>query len=298
MVHMSLEEITQNQSEQLKKDRILLFPLMGYNVITGLNIYESEAIQKSEHNFILSYLHSELDEKDAHRQELEEKLKTSFGVMLFRKINFEKIDRYTSYRLKSGWEAQRYYNMQGTELKGKDLERARFLNEPIIGVAYQNELDIFMDDLRNVEEAVRIFREYCNAYLINPINGRCTLSEKRNKMKNKERITDAWEVPLIILKSKADSPNLEAYPQIKEVIIERDDFFINILVDNKAKTLFDFLAMYGEQFDSSSVYANRVFVDWINKGLYSQAYKTFMKKFRSAQQKLSQKTNQDQTLEA
>ena len=52
--------------------------------------------------------------------------------------------------------------------------------------------------------------------------------------------------------------------------------------------------MHGEQVDSNKVYVNKVFVDWINKGLYSKAYRTFMKKFRSAQRKLSQKINQDQ----
>lgn len=275
---MSLEKTLKQKAKEVKKYRTLLFPLLGYNVITGFNIYETK--QPTESKFILNYLHSDLDENKSHRQELEEKLKAFFNTLSFRKITFEKIDRHTAYKLKKGWEAQKYYNISGEELKGKELGRARFLNETIIGAAYQNDLEMPIDSINDLKKILEIFRKHCNFYLIDKNKGTYVKSKKGNKLRNRQRIVDSWEIPLIILKSEEEL-NLISFPKVDEIKIEKDSFFIDIIADNRTKILTEFLQKCGEFPNSNRAYANKSFIDWINKGIYSRKYRTFLKTFKS-----------------
>lgn len=275
---MHLEKILKQKSKEVKEYRALLFPLLGYNVVTGFNIYETKPATASK--FILNYLHSDLDENKPHRQELEEKLKEFFNTLSFKKIVFEKIDRHTAYKLKKGWEAQKYYNMSGEELKGKELEKARFLNETIIGAAYQNDLEISIDSINDLKKIIELFRKYCNFYLIDKNKGKYVMSKKSNKLRNRQRIIDSWEIPLILLKSEEEL-NLRSFPRVNEIKIEKDLFFIDIIVDNRTKLLTEFLQKCGEVPNLNRAYANKIFVDWINEGLYSKKYRTFLKKFKS-----------------
>lgn len=252
---------------------------MHYNIITGFNIYEGN----QNFDSTISYLHSELDKDDGHRQELEEKLKKYFDIMSFQKIEFEKIDRYTSYKLKKGWEAERYFNILGQELKGKALEEARLRNETIIGVAFQNDLDITIDNKKDISYILEVFRKYSNFYLVDSVTGNYIRSKKGNKLRNKDRIVDAWDVPLIILRKNMELP---AYPRISEVIIDKTNYNIKILIDNKAKIFKQFLKNAGVNASPEDVYANKVFVNWINRGLYSKRFMEFKKEFKSAQQEL------------
>lgn len=196
------------------------------------------------------------------------------------KLEFEKINRHTSYKLKKGWEAQRYFNISGEELRDKALETARLNNETIIGVAFQNDLEIGINDKKDFLHILEIFRKYFNYYKIDKATGEYEKSSKGNKLRNKSRVIDSWEVPLIIARA---SESIPSYPEISELQIMKQQYFVDILVGNRNNILCRFLERTGLNYNADKLFANRVFVDWINKGLYSKRYRQFLKEFNAVQ---------------
>jgi len=262
---MSIKDIIKRHKQEIQHFRKLLFPLMHFNVITGFNIYDNRT--KPETKFILDYLHSELEEDREHRQELEDRIRKYFDSISLQKLEFEKINRHTSYKLKKGWEA------------------ARLNNETIIGVAFQNDLEIGINNKRDLLHILEIFRKYFNYYKIDKMTGKYVTSDKGNKLRNKNRATDSWEVPLIVVKT-SEPELMQSYPQISEFQIMRERYFIDTLVGNREKTLSKLLDNAGLKYNTELVFANKVFVDWINQGIYSRRYKEFLREFNAAQKQI------------
>ena len=72
--------------------RKIFFPAIGFDMITGFNIYPKKT-QSIDSKIIIRYLHNKLTDNDEHKQELTDKISKFCGQALFQKICFKRIQR-------------------------------------------------------------------------------------------------------------------------------------------------------------------------------------------------------------
>ena len=231
---MELEQILVRERNALSKIRQLLFPLIGYNVITGFNIYKKQQTKKSEYR--VRYSHSDLDTTDTHHKELIEKIGRFTDVAIDENASFEKVDRHTSYRLKRGWKSAKYYDIEARQLTKKEAIEAMNRKETIIGTDFQKDLRIDLDDYSSLTQLLNIFVDYCHAYTIDRQNGKFKKNlnpkSRERRIVNQNAISNAWEIPLITISSNREEIH-PSFRAIKEICIDENNFYISILIDTQ-----------------------------------------------------------------
>ncbi len=279
---MKLEKILQIEKSKIQKIRETLFPLIGNNVITGFNIYENQFHQKSK--YLLSYLHSELNPEDKHRQELIEKIKQYADIDIIQNMLFEIVDRHTSYKLKSGWKAGHYYTIKAKLLTETEANLALKRKDVVIGVDIQDDMKIHIDDYRELLQVIDVFNRYANTYVINKNTGKFEKKRKGKKLINifnEKAIPGSWEIPLITLSTK-EKRIPDSLDRIKEIGID-EDVYLSVLIDKKYEDFMFFLdqTKFKKVEKKEIVSANKVFVEWMNKNIYSRKYVEFMNRART-----------------
>lgn len=215
--------------------RRLLFPAVAMDIITGYNIYP-ETVTPPDAVFCVSYLHNKLSENDEHFRELERKV-TDFGMTLLLEPEWcQRVDRTAAYLLEGGWEADEYYDARGQEIKKECVDKHIKQGVPVIGVSKQYDLRIGVNNRKNLEALLEIFRKHANAYLINKKTGKIITypaSKGRTKKQNrKHKISDAWEVPFISIDT-GEPVQLPGYQSVRKIYLEGFDIDISLLIDRK-----------------------------------------------------------------
>ncbi len=265
--------------EVLKRTRKLFFPAIATDIITGYNIYP-ESPARPYAKFQVSYLHSNLNENNEHRQELEEKIK-EFGItVVLRPARCQRVDRTAAYRLEQGWQADEYYDAKGNSIPQNRVDDLVKQGIPIIGVSKQYDLRICIDDQKTLCALLEIFRKYVNAYLINKKTGKPITyqsgNERRIRRNRKHKITDAWEIPFVSVDTNEDI-QLQGFQQVKKISIDGFDADISTLIDKKWEdeirhpdqdmqypTFKAYLEYMGIKSNAIKTRVNVLLADWLN----------------------------------
>ncbi len=263
-------------NNELKK---LLFPAIAMDIITGYNEYQNPTPPLNT-KYKISYLHSNLKNDDEHRKELEEKVR-EFGInFVLQPQKYQRVDRTASYRLERGWQADEYYNANGTRVANKDIDALINQKVPIIGVTKQYDLRIGLDDRKTLDILLEILRKHTNAYMINKKTGETVTylkgNERKYKRNKKHAIIDAWEIPFISIETD-ETADIHGYQYVKRIALKGFDALISTLIDKKwesiikhpksgflyptFKSYLDYISISGEV---SEIKVNRVLANWLN----------------------------------
>ena len=273
---MCISELIKKHAEEIGKFRKLLFPLIGFDLITGLNIYE-EGSRFSNFPIILNHLHSELNEGRIYRKTIEERIKKCCDTYHVQKIHYEKVDRHTAYRLREGWPADEYYDTTGRAISAEEAEEILTQGETVVGGGMQNSLQIALENPKTLESLLEEFRCHFNSFEIDKETGLAILGNNGKPKPNADAVIGAWEVPVFTIKSAESRELGKAYPEILEVMIKKPDYFIDIFIDKKRDYFIKFLNKINLEYSKNKSYANRIFVDYLNETINPDKFQTFVK---------------------
>ncbi len=259
--------------------RRLLFPAIAVDIITGYNAYQ-EPVTPFDAKFRVSYLHSNLNENDAHRKQLEHKVR-EYGIsVVLKPQRCQRVDRTAAYRLERGWQADEYYDAKGNRVQEGAVEQLIKQGAPIIGVSKQYDLRIGIDDRKTLDALLEVFRKYVNAYLINKKTGKIVTyprgKERKSRENRKHRLIDAWEVPFISVDT-VEKLRLPGYQHVKRISLKSFGSDVSSLVDRKwdgkiiepetglrYPTFREYLEYAGVPPTTADTAVNKVLADWIN----------------------------------
>lgn len=266
-----------SKMEELRK---LLFPAIAVDIITGYNVYP-ESVTPSAAKFRVSYLHSNLNEDDEHRKQLEHKV-NAYGIsVVLKPQRCQHVGRTAAYRLEQGWQADEYYDAKCNRVPESAVDEVIKRGMPIIGVSKQYDLRIGIDDRKTLDALLEVFRKHANAYLVNKKTGKMvtypTGEERKSRENRKHRIIDAWEVPFISVDGD-EQVRLLGYQRVKRISLNGFGVDVSSLIDRKwdgdivepetglrYPTFREYLAYTRVPNTMTDTAVNRVLADWINK---------------------------------
>ncbi|MEK6936701.1 MAG: hypothetical protein AABW58_01370 [Nanoarchaeota archaeon] len=249
---------------ELKRFRRIFFPLIANGTISGYNHYPK--VHKRKARFLVNYLHANLGRKpdgrdEDHKAELTDKIKISGLAHLVRRVHKDVIERIAMYRLKTDWlnEDLRLYDEHGNPLNHQD---ALLYGGVIIGEGKQYDLAIEVANGRDLKELLNLFGKITNKYKID--NSGNLIEIEGKKLENQEAISDAWEVPIILVSTKRRT-DLDGFDRIKKIIIKKNQSEISTLIDKKEPLIKDKLDAEKIKYCSREILANRLCYNWVNK---------------------------------
>ena len=267
-------------TSKMEELRRLLFPAIAVDIITGYNVYP-EPVTPSDAKFRVSYLHSNLNEGDGHRKQLEHKVK-EFGIsVVLKPQRCQRVDRTAAYRLEQGRQADEYYDAKGNKVQEDAVDQLIRQGVPIIGVSKQYDLRISIDDRKTLDALLEVFRKHANAYLVNKKTGKIVTypkaGERKSRENRKHRIIDAWEVPFISVDTD-EQVRLPGYQHVKRISLKGFGADVSSLVDRKwdgdiiepetglrYPTFRAYLEYARVPTTTADASVNKILADWINK---------------------------------
>ena len=291
-----METLISNQEEQeLKRIRSMLFPAIGIQIITGFNVYptkensEKDSQDNNGRNIRISYLHEDILEDKLHYIQIKNMLEKYCDQIKTQRIKHKAIDRFSSYRLEIDWRAEQYFLVDQTSVKEEEVDDLIRKNITVIGCGSQNEL-IIECERDALEYILKQFRLYANRYEINSNTGEYVLIPGVNERKqNPNKIWDkAWETPCIIVHAeKADK--IKTYERVRKILFGMHNGIASLIIGNKWDTVYEddsgillipsfkeYLTLKG--FRPNDVddnhFANKIFFEWINEVNWKRVAKT------------------------
>lgn len=287
---------TSQEDKELKKIRGLLFPAIGIQIITGFNLYPAKENSKecsldSNGKIIrISYLHEDLLEDRLHYMRIKGMLEKYSDQIKTQRIKHEAISRFSSYRLEEGWRADEYFLVDQTPVRKEDIDDLIREDITVIGCGLQNEL-IIECEKDALEYILEQFRLYANAYEIDHNIGKYVLIPGTNEKKPNPHETwdKAWEIPYIIVRAEGID-RVKTYDKVRKISFQSGNEIASLIIGNKWDTPYAmdeskslvvppfgyYLALRNFIPDNinNNYFANRVFVDWINKINWEKVMKT------------------------
>lgn len=247
--------------EILRVYRKLLFPAIGDSIITGYNVYKDKPKECGE--FVLDYLHSDLkiDENgkftQPHGRELLARLQEIGKIKFKENITTAVMNRFTNYEVQVHWEnplSMKFYDKFGREIPKEELSS---FEDIIIGEDIQYDLKIELNEKKSFIQLLDILNKYAYRYEVDK-EGNIKKNKNSVRKPNKNAITYAWDVPVIILNNKL---NRKDYVTVNEIILEIQNHEADIMITTNDERLKNYLEMQNKKFKEQVKYANRVFVD-------------------------------------
>ncbi|HLC22239.1 MAG TPA: hypothetical protein VJJ79_00510 [Candidatus Nanoarchaeia archaeon] len=265
---------------ETKDERIkeILFPAIAVDIITGYDVYKEK--QKGLNTtFTVNYLHANLEPTDAHRQELEEKIK-EYGIhSILQSIRCQRLDRTAIYRLEYGWHADEYYDAEGNSITLDQVNELIKHESTVIGLSKQYNLQMGIDDKKTLDLLLNILRKHANLYVINKKTGKPVKYSSDNGLKQnrKHKIHDAWEIPIIGVETAKDI-QLEGYRRVNKIFMDGFGDDIYTFVDKKwadtikhpkknlvYPTFKEYLEDTNISYSVSHSLVNNILVEWLNE---------------------------------
>ena len=124
-------------------------------------------------------------------------------------------------------------------------------------------MKIALEDVEDLRRIIGDFRLYFNYYVIDSVSGSVLIDDAGNRKVNGKAVHGSWEVPVFIIRSHLDLD--VSFPRIHELRVLKPDYFISIFVDKRLDYLRRFLSNRSLNLLSDRVYANRLFVEYLDK---------------------------------
>ena len=259
-----MTQIEKFSNDELKKFRQILFPLISSGTITGYNHYPEKYTGKA--NYLIEYLHSNLgkyaDGRDQeHKEELIGKIKTLCLTHLIESTTDKIIKRTTLYDLQPEWinNNLKLYDANGNTLS---QDQAMIYDGTIIGEEKQHSLFIEINKREDLSTILSIFKQFTNKYKLDSSGQISKINGK--KAVNLEAITDAWEIPVILITPNRKT-KIETYMTINKISIDKRNSELSTLVKSTKRKLITELNNKNAPHKITKILANRLFHDWINE---------------------------------
>lgn len=292
--------ITNQEDEELKKIRSVLFPAIGIQIITGFNQYPSKTenkllkklksfIQKKANVIKINYLHEDLLEDRLHYMQIKRMLEKYCDQIKIQRIKHEAISRFSSYRLEEKWRADEYFLVDQKPIKEEDVDALIKQNITIIGCGLQNEL-IIRSEKQDMEVILEQFRLHANKYEINPDTGEYILMPRTNEIKLNPNETwdEPWEIPCITVRAEGIN-KVKTYEKVRKISFDMHNSIASLIIGNKWDTVYEnkfgtlLIPHFKEYLTSkdfrpddinSDYFANKIFFNWINEVDWKRVAKT------------------------
>ena len=276
--------------------RKLLFPLIYSDVATGVNEY-TEKPDFGNLELIVCYMHSDLNDGDEHRNDIEKKI-SSYDPKMITNVRKKTISRYADYSIaKSSW-FDDVKSIQEKIDKGKvrifdknadiieSVEAARDIvddGEVIILEEEQYEMQIGVNS-DEVYGLLDVFEKNVFSCEFDKGTGSLMLDGDGHEVPRKEYIFNAWKVPVIVV--CANNFNLAdnihgSYSKVRKMHVDGFENDINFFIGKKFGLAYNYLKKKMAPFRTEDAFSHVVFKHHMDDVRYIKNFENFKNIFGS-----------------